>query len=208
MKRTGLILLLLLGTITIKAQSKVDLQDDAIKSMSGSVEVATRRLSNFDPLIRQRAAEELAKLNASDQLKLIEGYYLQEKNPSVRLALEWALYRVGQEEKLFSIVNALDSSRYNQSYAYLSQLSDPTPLYLFFEKVNKNTLVRLIEVLGNIGNAETIDQIRPYTRSDNSKLKAAASFSIKEISRRLEGSSSNGQSRPRQVGDVSQSSQE
>jgi hypothetical protein len=199
MKFIKLLLVFAIGTVVTNAQSNTAAQDDAIQSMHGNVEVAVRRLSNFDPLIRQRAAEELAKLSASDQLKIVEGYYLQEKNDRVKLALEWALYRMGQPEKLFSIVRALDSSRSNQAYAYLITLSSPTPLYMFFEKSNSNTIVKLLEVLAQIGDTESLEEIKAYTVSSNSKISNAARFATREISRRISENPSNKASRPRQV---------
>ena len=52
---------------------------------------------------------------ASDQRKLVEGYQLQEKNKEVRLALDWALYRMGRSEMLYRIVDELDSGRQDQA---------------------------------------------------------------------------------------------
>ena len=43
-------------------------------------------------------------LAATDQRKVVEGYQLQEKNKEVRLALDWALYRMGRAEALYRIV--------------------------------------------------------------------------------------------------------
>ena len=116
-----------------------------------------RQLGNVDPLLRQRAAEALARLAATDQKKLIEGYYIQEKNKPVRLALEWALYRVGKEEALYGIVRDLDSSRHDQAVGYLTQLDSPDVLYPFLKREGSKprVIVGLLEALGQSGNAET-----------------------------------------------------
>jgi len=79
-----------------------------------------KQLGSTDPLVRQRGAEALARLAANDQRKIVEGYHLQEKNKEVRLALEWALYRMGRSEMLFHIVDELDSGRQEQAIGYLS----------------------------------------------------------------------------------------
>src|ERR1041384_4124045 len=78
---------------------------------------------------RQRSAEALARLAATDQRKLVEGYRLQEKNKDVRLALDWALYRMGRSEALYRIVDELDSGRQGQAIDYLSGLESPDLLY-------------------------------------------------------------------------------
>src|SRR5918912_831583 len=105
-----------------------------------------KQLASRDPVTRQRAAEELARLEATDNRRIVEGYRLQEKNARVRLALDWALYRMGKSESLFAIVRALDSSRFRQADSYLKMLDEPAPLYLFLERVNGNTQIKLLEI--------------------------------------------------------------
>jgi HEAT repeat protein len=162
---------------------------------------ATLGLADRDPLIRQRAAEELARLADPDQMKLIAGYRAEEKNARVRLALDWALYRLGKRESLFNIVRDLDSSRRNQSESYLSQLDSPTPLYIFLEHVNGKTQIRLLEAFAHIGDAETIERLKAYTSSDDPQIAEAARFATREINARLSQTPADASSaRPRQVG--------
>src|SRR4026208_400856 len=90
-----LILLPLASFTTLNAQSPVD----GIDARANTADLA-KQLGSRDPLLRQRSAEALARLVATDQRKLVEGYQLQEKNKEVRLALDWALYRMGQAAAL------------------------------------------------------------------------------------------------------------
>jgi hypothetical protein len=175
---------------SVGAQSKQTMQDDAIESARGDAEVATRQLTNLDALVRQRAAEELARLKATDKRRLVEGYRLQEKNERVRLALDWALYRLGKSEALYAVVRALASNRYNQAQAYLSELETPEPLYLFLDRSEGTTLARLIETLARAGDAATLERIKPYADSTDPKVASAARFAAREIARRLDTSSS------------------
>jgi HEAT repeat protein len=167
------------------AQSRETLQDDAIERARGDAEVATRQLTNADPLVRQRAAEELARLKAMAKRKLVEGYRLEERNERVRLALDWALYRMGKQETLFNVVRALDSSRANQAEAYLAEIGTPDPLYLFLERANGVTLTRLLEALARCGDAATLERIKPYASSNDPKVASAARYASREITRRL-----------------------
>lgn len=179
-------------------------QQDAMTSEGrADVSVLMRDLTNRDPLARQRAAEELARLAATGQRKLVEGYRLQEKNARVRLALDWALYRMGKPDALYTVVRDLDSTRYNQSEAYLAQLESPDPLYNFLPRVNGNTQIKLLEALARAGNIGTLEIVEPYTSSPDPKIADAARFATREITRRLNESQPDAKTRTRQTGKVS-----
>lgn len=149
------------------------------------VKVLMRQLTDRDPLTRQRAAEEIARLAPPAQRKLVEGYRLQEKNARVRLALDWALYRMGKTPALFSVVRDLDSNRWNQSQAYLAELETPEPLYNLLPQVNGNTQIKLLEALARTGNEGTLTVVEPYASSVDPKIADAARFATREITRRL-----------------------
>jgi len=192
----GLVLLLIIASAAgVRAQSG----EDEV-SASGTVAEAQKQLASRDPLLRQRAAEELAQLADPANRKLLEGYRLQEKNARVRLALDWALYRIGKTEMLFTVVRALDSTRAEQSSAYLSTLESPDPLYLFLDSLNGNTQVKLLEVLAKIGDAATLDKIKPHNQSPDPKVAEAAQHATREIEGRIGQTPANTSTRPRQVG--------
>ncbi|HET7286820.1 MAG TPA: hypothetical protein VFI71_05090, partial [Pyrinomonadaceae bacterium] len=109
------VMLMLVGGV--KAQQ---VPIDGVDARSDPAEFA-KQLNSPDALVRQRSAEALARLAATDQRKLVEGYRLQEKNKDVRLALDWALYRMGRAEALYRIVDELDSGRQEQAIGYLSE---------------------------------------------------------------------------------------
>lgn len=190
------LLLIVTASVSVRAQS-----DDEENVEDTSV-AAQKQLASTDPLVRQRAAEELARLGATGNRKLLEGYRLQEKNARVRLALDWALYRIGKTEALFTDKRDLDSSRLNQASSYLTTLDSPDPLYLFLERMNGNTQVKLLEVLAKIGDAGTLDKIKPYSESLDPKIAEAAQLATREIEQRLEKMPANTSTRPRQVGTV------
>src|SRR5918997_4486169 len=150
-------------TPTPTPELKVDpldkFRDAAIESARGNPEVAARQLTNADPLVRQRAAEELARLAPADKRKLVEGYRLQEKNERVRLALDWALFRLGKPEAIYAVIRALGTSRYNQSQAYLAELDSPAALHDFLPRTKGEALPRLLEVLAHVGDSTTLEKI-------------------------------------------------
>jgi len=189
------------ATNLAQTQSQKDLpsQENLFTSATNSSEVA-RQLGNRDAQVRRSAAEELARRAASDEGKMVAGYRAQEKDARVRLALDWALYRFGNSEKLFAVVSALDSSRSEQAIEYLKQLETPESLYKILPRANGNTQIRLLEVLASVGNEETLEHLKPYVNSVDSGISDAAKFAEREINLRITEPPPTTPSRRRQVG--------
>ena len=158
-------------------------------------------LGSPDALLRQRSAEALARLAATDQLKLVEGYQLQEKNKEVRLALDWALYRMGRSEMLYRVVEDLDSGRHDQAIGYLSELESPDVLYPFLKKTTNPPRVNagLLKALARTGDAQTLDLIKPFRESHQPYVAEAAETAYDEIEKRLGEPAPTTRSRPRTV---------
>jgi hypothetical protein len=192
-------------SLAARAQSDDDENDGVEHNSQASARVA-ERLASRDPVERRRAAEELARMGAIEQQRLVAGYRLQEKDARVRLALDWALYRMGKTETLFAVVRNLDSSRRSQAAAYLTQLEGPEPLYIFLDKVNDETKIYLLEVLAHIGDDRTIDRINPYASALDARVANAAQFAIREITRRR--SQPVQATRPRQTGNTTEPEEE
>ncbi len=185
--------------IVISAVAQTGSPIDGIDARADTSQIA-KQLGSVDAHVRQRSAEALARLAAVDQKNLIEGYYLQEKNKEVRLALDWARYRIGKSEALFRIVEELDSGRQQQAIGYLSELESPQLLYPFLNKKNNRPRVNagLLKALGRIGNADSLEVIKPYLESLQPYVAEAAELATDEINRRLtEGESAETRSRPR-----------
>jgi hypothetical protein len=199
-KLLGLVLILAVVFLAgARAQAQSDDEGYAVPDDTAAADAA-KRLINRDPLVRQQAAEELARLSATDWRRLVEGYRQQESDSRVKLALDWALYRMGKTETLYTIVRALDSSRSVQAKSYLEKLDGPEPLYVFLESGNDKVKVRLLEVLARIGDAGTLERIKPYTASLDPKTARAAQVSTREINARLALGQPDAPTRPRRVG--------
>jgi len=196
------------ATNLAQTQSQKDLpsQENLFTSATNSSEVA-RQLGNRDAQVRRSAAEELARRAASDEGKMVAGYRAQEKDARVRLALDWALYRMGKTETLFAIVRNLEGSRRNQATSYLKQLEGPEPLYLFLDRAQDEIKIYLIEVLASLGNATTLQRLEPYTSSYDPRIANAAQFALREITRR-ETHLSDQATRPRQTGKTAKTEDE
>ncbi len=174
-------------------------QDSAAQTSISSREVA-RLLSSNNPVQRRETAEEIARAAAVEHLRLVEGYRMQERDARVRLALDWALYRMGKRSALFNVVRELDASRAEQALQYLKTIEGPSPLHVFLSRTNGNTQIRLLELFAHVGDAETLALIKPLTSSLDPGIADAAKFAEREITIRLEESPVSAPKRPRQTG--------
>ena len=174
---------------------------DGVDARSNPKDFANQ-LGSSDPLVRQHSAEALARLAATDQRKLVEGYQLQEKNKEVRLALDWALYRMGRSEMLYHIVDQLDSGRQEQAIGYLSELESPDVLYPFLKRTSNAPRINagILKALARIGDAQTLELITPFRESHQPYVAEAAEIAHDEIEKRLgEAAPAATRARPRTV---------
>jgi hypothetical protein len=174
---------------------------DGVDARSNPAEFA-KQLGSADALLRQRSAEALARLAATDQRKLVEGYQLQEKNKEVRLALDWALYRMGRAEALYRVVDDLDSGRQEQALGYLADLESPDILYPFLKRTNNAPRINagLLKALARIGDAQSLEVVKPFRDSHQPFVAEAAEIAHDEIEKRLgETAAPTTRARPRTV---------
>lgn len=183
MKKVMFIALVLFVGVSSHAQQA---PIDGVDARSNPAEFA-QQLGSSDPLVRQRSAEALARLAATDQRKLVEGYQLQEKNKEVRVALDWALYRMGRTEALYRIVDELDSGRQDQAIGYLTELESPGVLYPFLKRTSNAPRINagLLKALARIGDAQTLELIKPFRDSHQPYVAEAAEIAHDEIEKRL-----------------------
>jgi hypothetical protein len=160
---------------------------------------AAKQLTSRDAHVRQHGAETLARLAAGEWRRLTEGYRMQEKNARVKLALDWALYRMGKDESLYAVVRALDTSHAEQAGGYLAQLETPQLLYPLLPRVNGNTQVGLLQVLARLGDATTLEAIKPYAASFDPKIAEAARAAEQSIKQRAAQTPDDAIMRPRHV---------
>ena len=184
-------------------------QDEPSKAPGADSASVARKLSSRSPFERRRAAEELARLAAVEHRRLAEGYRVQERDEKVKLALDWALYRMGEDDTLFQLVDALDEKgRAEQAVAYLKQLEGPGPLYVFLGRVNGLKQIRLLEVLAAVGDRGTLEKIKPFTESLDPIIADAAKFAEREITIRVEETPAAEPKRERKVGKDGQAEDE
>jgi len=190
--------------LLLAAHASAFAQEDSSNPTAADSAAVARRLSSRNPVERRAAAEELARAAAAEHRRLTEGYRAQERDARVRLALDWALYRMGKNEALFGVVSELDSKKTaEQAVGYLKQIESPEPLYVFLGRVNGNTLIRVLEVLASVGDAATLERVKPYAESLDPGISDAAKFAEQEITLRLQEPPAAEPKRQRKVGSTS-----
>jgi hypothetical protein len=108
---------------------------------------------------------------------------------------------MGHEDALYRIVKDLDSGRQDQAIGYLAELDSPDLLYPFLKKTNNPPRINagLLKALARIGDAQSLDLIKPFRESHQPYVAEAAESAHDEIEKRLGEPASATRARPRTV---------
>lgn len=135
---------------------------------------------------RQYAIEGLARIADSRYLDQISRLVLTEKHGDVRLAEYWALYKMGSTSNIQYIVRKLETDQAHQARAYLLE-SNPADLYPHIQSSSREVRREVIEILGRIGDQDTIKELEPIVRTSSASTADTATVAIKRIEWRLSG---------------------
>jgi len=135
---------------------------------------------------RQYAIEGLARIAEPRYLDQISRLVLTEKNGDVKLAEYWALYKMGSPSNMQYIVRKLETDQSDQARAYLLE-SNPVDLYPHIQSSSKEVKRKVIEILGLIGDQETIKELEPIVRTSSPTTADTATLAIKRIEWRISG---------------------
>jgi len=136
---------------------------------------------------RQYAFEGLARIGDSRYMDQISRIVLTEKNGDTRLAQYWAMYKMGSRPNIQYVVRKLDTDQQEQARTYLLEAASPADLYPYIRSSSKDVRREVIEILGRIGDAETINELQPVAQSSGAETAEMASLAIKRIEWRLQG---------------------
>jgi len=105
----------------------------------------------------------------------------------VKLAEQWALYKMGDRASIQFVVRKLDTDQGELARSYLMEVNDPADLYPYVRTSNTEVRRRVIEILGRIGNQETIKELEPVARTSGTDTANTATVAIKQIEWRISG---------------------
>jgi HEAT repeat protein len=136
---------------------------------------------------RQYAIEGLARITEPRYLDQISRLVLTESNGDVKLAEYWALYKMGSTSNIQYVVRKLETDQEGQARAYLMEATSPADLYPYIQSSSKEVRRKVIEILGRIGDRETIKELEPIVRSSSASTADIAVVAIKRIEWRISG---------------------
>ncbi len=141
--------------------------------------------------VRTYAAEGLGRSGDRSALPSLLKAAVVEKDPNVRLAMEFAITALGNDEYLSEMVNELGSRwRGNAAQAYLAELAqNPSflpKLYPFLSSPNATIRARLCLVLMYSGNASSLPWLQKATHDHNSTVAADALRALNAIHARAD----------------------
>lgn len=150
-------------------------------------QIFVENMADNDADRRQYAFEGLARIADPRYLDQISRLVLTEKNGDVRLAEQWALYRMGSRPNLQYIVRKLDTDQEEQARTYLLETSNAADLYPYVRSSNKEVRQKVIDILGRIGDADTVKELQPVAETSGVATANAATLAIKRIEWRMSG---------------------
>jgi len=139
-----------------------------------------------DPAKRRLAVEGLGRISGNSYLAPFKKDYQREKNDEVKLAYSFALARMGDRAFLDSVVLALPSRTLGtRARAYLLEMGHGVvgELYPYLKDPDAEVRSVLCDILGTIGDANTIAQLTPLLSDPNSGVVDRATRAIERLRR-------------------------
>lgn len=131
---------------------------------------------------RRYGAEGLGRMGDRAFTSLVARKYVQETSAGdAKLAMSFALFRLGREEHLIELVASLD--RGDQAFFYLLEIEpeEIELLYPFARSERDAVKVRLLEVIGLRGKASALPFLQEFSSSRNTDVLSAANLAMRRI---------------------------
>ena len=138
-------------------------------------------LEREEAYFRRYAAEGLGRIGDRSLATLLGRHHLSEKSATARLALGFALYRLGRDEHLLELVRSLEKG--DQEFHYLLELeADEVPKLYPYIRIEKDSVkARLIEIVGLRGDESALPIVREMIESDNADVVSSANLAMRRI---------------------------
>lgn len=150
-------------------------------------QVFVENMTSDDADRRQYAIEGLARIADVRYLDQISQLVAKEKNNDVKLAEFWALYKMGSATNIQYIVRKLDTDQEAQARVYLMEVNSPADLYPYVHSSSTQISRKVIEILGRIGDQDTIKELDPVVKTSGAATADVATLAMKRIEWRMSG---------------------
>ena len=152
-----------------------------------ALHVFAENMNDKDGDRRQYAFEGLARAANPKYSEETSRLLPSESNDDVKLAQYWAIYRMGSTVNIQNVVRELDGPRHDQARGYLLETPNPADLYPYIQSGSKTVRLRVIEILGRIGDAGTVRELEPSVLTASREESNAATLAKKRIEWRMTG---------------------
>lgn len=151
-------------------------------------EIFIEALADERAAFRRYGAEGLGRIGDSSLVPTLAHMFQREKDADVILAVSFALFRLGGEERLPELVERIDT---DQVYFYMLEL-EPEEVPKLHPLLPLHTRepaiqVRLLDVIGQRGDASSLEVVEPLTRSENSDVISSANVALRRLQGRHPG---------------------
>ena len=153
----------------------------------GSSVLFVKETKSTDPVLRLHAYEGIARVADSAQTTEVSRAHVVEKDPKIRVAQAYALFRMGRREFLDEIVKALDSKKSSaEARQYLVELKPGDLADLYAETKFQEQGVRegLADVIGVVGDSRAIPVLQELGTDRRGQISALCNQSIRRINAR------------------------
>jgi len=152
-----------------------------------SEQTFVENIGDKDSERRRYAVEGLARIGDARYMDQFSRLVLTEKDSDTKLALHWAIYKLGSRPDIQYVVRKLDTDQAEQAREYLLEVHSPDDLLPYIQASNKRVRREVIGILGQIGDRETIRELQPIAQSSGAETADAATLAIKRIEWRISG---------------------
>jgi len=139
-----------------------------------------------DPAKRRLAVEGLGRISGAANLAAFKKDYQREKNEEVKLAYSFAMARMGDRAFLDTIVLSLPSRTLGtRARSYLVEMGHGVvgELYPYLKDPDADVRAVLCDILGTIGDADTIPHLTPLLSDPSSSVVDRATRAIERLRR-------------------------
>ena len=143
--------------------------------------------NDFDDKLREFGAEGLARIADSSVEQALRDRLSSETKSNVKTALYFGLVSIGKTDYMPPLVEALTAHFTNQAEVYLFEIGKHQKrvdlLYPFLNSNEPKIRAGILRVLGNIGNYEAFEKVKPLAADKNSEVAREAVQAMRTLER-------------------------
>lgn len=169
----------------VPVSGRDDLQRKVLESLAyigdpRSNDVFEGALSDDRAVFRRFGAEGLGRSASKDHVSLVAKKYLRENSSDAKLAMSFALFRLGREEHLLELI---DNAEKDQAYFYLLELEteEVKALYAYVQTEKKAIKIKLLDVIGLRGDATGESLVLEMSSSEDPDVASAANLALRRL---------------------------